>query len=82
MGGRVGRLVQVDDSVLDVVTDGAPQGRTAGLEGSVVACANHHAVVVLRNKLGGIPVIAHVSVSPSITMAIARRRALASVHLV
>ena len=49
--------------MLDVVTDGAPQGRAASLKGSVVACTNHHTVVVLRNKVGIIYVIAHVTVS-------------------
>lgn len=50
MGGRVGWFIQVDEAVTDVVFDGSAQRCAASLQRSVVACADHQTMVVLRTE--------------------------------
>ena len=47
---RVGRFVQVDDSVPDVVVDWSSQRGAPGLQWGVVASPDHHTVIVLERK--------------------------------
>ena len=53
MGGRVGRLVEVDDAVAEVLGEGALERRVAGGERGVVAGADVEAVVVLEEERPG-----------------------------
>lgn len=56
MGGRVCRLVEVDDTVLEVLLDGTLQWGTTCGERGVVAGADVEALVVLQEywPLGGV----------------------------
>ena len=53
VGGGVGRLVEVDDAVAEVLGDGALQRGVAGGERGVVAGADVEAVVVLEEERPG-----------------------------
>ena len=52
MGGWVGRLVQVDEAMLNIQLYVSLVWSTASLQGSVVASPHHHPVVVLRRGWG------------------------------
>jgi hypothetical protein len=53
VGGRVRRLVEVDDAVTEMLGEGALERRVAGGERGVVAGADVEAVVVLEEERPG-----------------------------